>query len=200
MPFIAESVTYSFTLLITNGLAKFYFCLMFMMQDIADSAYRYSRGRPQLLSSVSKLIADTLFSVLVQALFLVQVRNCTNTSKSHLVLKTFMLLSIYIKAKVSDVRTCLCVARQRRAVSMQRGRFLWSPFWAKVSDVRTCLCVARQRPAVAMQWGRFLWSPFWGCCLATTISWWCFLFGPVAGQRHNSGVAFSLGSVPRTRC
>ncbi|XP_033610969.1 etoposide-induced protein 2.4 homolog isoform X1 [Cryptotermes secundus] len=41
-------------------------------QDIADSAYRYSRGRPQLLSSVSKLIADTLFSVLVQALFLVQ--------------------------------------------------------------------------------------------------------------------------------
>jgi etoposide-induced 2.4 mRNA len=47
------------------------------MQDIADSAYRYSRGRPQLLSSVSKLIADTLFSVLVQALFLVQVMNCT---------------------------------------------------------------------------------------------------------------------------
>jgi etoposide-induced 2.4 mRNA len=46
------------------------------MQDIADSAYRYSRGRPQLLSSVSKLIADTLFSVLVQALFLVQVMNC----------------------------------------------------------------------------------------------------------------------------
>ncbi|CAG2065761.1 unnamed protein product, partial [Timema podura] len=41
-------------------------------QDIADSAYRYSRGRPQLLSSVSKLIADTLFSILVQALFLVQ--------------------------------------------------------------------------------------------------------------------------------
>nr|CAD7264100.1 unnamed protein product [Timema shepardi] len=42
------------------------------ISDIADSAYRYSRGRPQLLSSVSKLIADTLFSILVQALFLVQ--------------------------------------------------------------------------------------------------------------------------------
>nr|CAD7202883.1 unnamed protein product [Timema douglasi] len=42
------------------------------IEDIADSAYRYSRGRPQLLSSVSKLIADTLFSILVQALFLVQ--------------------------------------------------------------------------------------------------------------------------------
>jgi len=41
-------------------------------QDIADSAYRHSRGRPQLLSSISKLIADTLFSVLIQALFLVQ--------------------------------------------------------------------------------------------------------------------------------
>ncbi|XP_075224017.1 EI24 domain-containing protein tank isoform X2 [Lycorma delicatula] len=41
-------------------------------QDIADSAYRYSRGRPQQLSSVSKLIADSLFSILVQALFLVQ--------------------------------------------------------------------------------------------------------------------------------
>lgn len=41
-------------------------------QDIADSAYRYSRGRPQLLPGFSKLIADTLFSVLIQALFLVQ--------------------------------------------------------------------------------------------------------------------------------
>lgn len=41
-------------------------------QDIADSAYRHRQGRPLLLSSVSKLIADTLFSVLVQALFLGQ--------------------------------------------------------------------------------------------------------------------------------
>lgn len=41
-------------------------------QDIADSAYRYSRGRPQQLSSISKLIADSLFSILVQALFLMQ--------------------------------------------------------------------------------------------------------------------------------
>lgn len=42
------------------------------MQDIADSAYRYRQGRPLLLSSVSKLVADTLFSILVQALFLGQ--------------------------------------------------------------------------------------------------------------------------------
>ncbi|XP_046738278.1 etoposide-induced protein 2.4 homolog [Diprion similis] len=41
-------------------------------QDIADSAYRYRQGRPHLLSSVSKLVADMLFSVLVQALFLGQ--------------------------------------------------------------------------------------------------------------------------------
>ncbi|KAF4524334.1 hypothetical protein B566_EDAN015887 [Ephemera danica] len=41
-------------------------------QDIADSAYRYSRGRPLMMSSFSKLIADMLFSILVQALFLVQ--------------------------------------------------------------------------------------------------------------------------------
>ncbi|XP_017885076.1 etoposide-induced protein 2.4 [Ceratina calcarata] len=41
-------------------------------QDIADSAYRYRQGRPLLLSSVSKLVADTIFSLLVQALFLGQ--------------------------------------------------------------------------------------------------------------------------------
>ncbi|KAL1139434.1 hypothetical protein AAG570_006418, partial [Ranatra chinensis] len=41
-------------------------------QDIADSAYRYSRGRPQVLSSFGKLVADALFSVLVQFLFLLQ--------------------------------------------------------------------------------------------------------------------------------
>lgn len=42
------------------------------MQDIADSAYRYRQGRPLSLSSVSKLVADTLCGVLVQALFLAQ--------------------------------------------------------------------------------------------------------------------------------
>lgn len=42
-------------------------------QDIADAAYKYSRGRPQLLPSISKMIADMLFSMVIQALFLVQV-------------------------------------------------------------------------------------------------------------------------------
>lgn len=42
-------------------------------QDIADWSYRYSSGtRPQPLQSVSRLVADSLASVLVQALFLVQ--------------------------------------------------------------------------------------------------------------------------------
>jgi len=51
-------------------LSKFVNCLWF--QDIADAAYKYSRGRPQLLPSNTKLIADMLFSMVTQALFLVQ--------------------------------------------------------------------------------------------------------------------------------
>ncbi|KAL9707455.1 hypothetical protein quinque_010973 [Culex quinquefasciatus] len=41
-------------------------------QDIADSAYKFRKGRPQLISSISKLIADTLISLLIQVLFLLQ--------------------------------------------------------------------------------------------------------------------------------
>lgn len=42
------------------------------MQDIADSAYNFRKGRPQLIPSFSKLVADVLFSLVVQVLFLVQ--------------------------------------------------------------------------------------------------------------------------------
>lgn len=42
-------------------------------QDIADSAYKYRKGRPTLIPNISKLIADVLFSLLVQTLFLIQV-------------------------------------------------------------------------------------------------------------------------------
>ncbi|CAB3365646.1 Hypothetical predicted protein [Cloeon dipterum] len=41
-------------------------------QDIANSAYRYSRGRPVMMPSLSKTVADFLFSLLVQSLFLLQ--------------------------------------------------------------------------------------------------------------------------------
>uniref|UniRef100_A0A182JQX3 Etoposide-induced protein 2.4 n=1 Tax=Anopheles christyi TaxID=43041 RepID=A0A182JQX3_9DIPT len=41
-------------------------------QDIADSAYKVRKGRPQLIPSISKLIADTLISLLIQILFLLQ--------------------------------------------------------------------------------------------------------------------------------
>ncbi|CAG9766507.1 unnamed protein product [Ceutorhynchus assimilis] len=41
-------------------------------QDIADSAYRYSRGRPVSFSSISMFFADSIFSIVVQCLFLIQ--------------------------------------------------------------------------------------------------------------------------------
>lgn len=42
------------------------------IQDIADSAFKFRKGRPQLIPSISKLIADVLFSLVVQVLFLLQ--------------------------------------------------------------------------------------------------------------------------------
>lgn len=43
-----------------------------LFQDIADSAYKVRKGQPQLSFSFSVFIADTLFSLLVQTLFLIQ--------------------------------------------------------------------------------------------------------------------------------
>jgi len=43
-----------------------------LKQDIADAAYRKRRGRPQL-PGLGKVIADVLFSLLLQGLFLIQV-------------------------------------------------------------------------------------------------------------------------------
>ncbi|EDV99094.1 etoposide-induced protein 2.4 [Drosophila grimshawi] len=40
--------------------------------DIANAAYRVRKGRPQLIPGISKLVADFLFSMVVQMLFLVQ--------------------------------------------------------------------------------------------------------------------------------
>jgi 1,4-dihydroxy-2-naphthoate octaprenyltransferase len=45
----------------------------FWFQDIADAAYTFRKGRPTLIPSLSKLLADVVFSLLVQSLFLFQV-------------------------------------------------------------------------------------------------------------------------------
>lgn len=74
----AWSITHSFLSIIFRALwilplmvlSKVVNSLWF--QDIADSAYRYSRGRPQLLPSIGKLVADITFSFLIQAAFLIQ--------------------------------------------------------------------------------------------------------------------------------
>ncbi|XP_053695323.1 etoposide-induced protein 2.4 homolog [Sabethes cyaneus] len=41
-------------------------------QDIADSAYKIRKGRPQLITSISKFIADSAINFVIQLLFLLQ--------------------------------------------------------------------------------------------------------------------------------
>lgn len=57
---------------ICNDLIDVYFNDALLLQDIADSAYKFRKGQPQLFVSFSVVIADTLFSLLVQTLFLIQ--------------------------------------------------------------------------------------------------------------------------------
>jgi hypothetical protein len=121
-------------------------------------------------------------------------------------------ISIYIKAKVSgwlcvwlDVFVCMLLGSGvlllcsggvffgvrsggndifdiYMTVAMQRGVF----FGARSGFITWQRQLYKIEP--------FLWGLFWGCCLATTIGRWCFLFGPVAGQRSNNGVAFPEGA------
>lgn len=45
----------------------------FWFQDIADAAYEFRKGRPTMIPSISKLLADIVFSIIVESLFLFQV-------------------------------------------------------------------------------------------------------------------------------
>jgi hypothetical protein len=45
------------------------------MQDIADLAFRSSQGRPLVSLSFSVMVADTVISILVESIFLIQVRS-----------------------------------------------------------------------------------------------------------------------------
>lgn len=48
----------------------------FWFQDIADATYVFRRGNPTLIPSISLLLADVVFSLIVQTLFIFQVRYC----------------------------------------------------------------------------------------------------------------------------
>jgi hypothetical protein len=117
-----------------------------------------------------------------------------------LLLSSSSLLSYIYKSESGWLagRVCVHVAKRPWAVAMQRGRFLWGPFWGQRHLLYILLLLCSEGVffgvcSGSITWQRhlykiepFLWGMFWGCCLATTIVRWCFLFGPVVGQRHNN--------------
>ena len=74
---------------------------MWNAQDIADAAYRKRRGRPQL-PGLGKVVADVLFSLLLQGLFLIQV----NITSSAPVITLIHLNTLFI----SEELVCLVLS------------------------------------------------------------------------------------------
>ncbi len=65
----------SLTLILTckvNDYLQFILLFSPPLQDIADAAYKRSRGRPLTMPGLGNMIADMLFSLLLQSLFLIQ--------------------------------------------------------------------------------------------------------------------------------
>lgn len=67
-------------------------------QDIADAAYRKKRGRPQL-PSLGKAVADILFSLLLQGLFLLQVN--IDTSTQNIIVKLYVSVQSLVSQALS---------------------------------------------------------------------------------------------------
>lgn len=80
--FILSKIVNSLWFQVSSLISNWFFCFHSksfqwlnqwnVLQDIADSAYKVRKGQPQLFVSFSVIIADTLFSLLVQTLFLIQ--------------------------------------------------------------------------------------------------------------------------------
>lgn len=58
----------------------------FWFQDIADATYEFRRGKRTLIPSISLLLADVVFSIIIQTLFMLQVSCCTLIAKFYYVL------------------------------------------------------------------------------------------------------------------
>lgn len=77
-----------------------------LLQDIADSAYKFRKGQPQLFVSFSVIIADTLFSLLVQTLFLIQSMVVNLLPFNYFYFLTYLHLSLLYSLYSFEYKWC----------------------------------------------------------------------------------------------